>query len=51
MLMPVDKKKIKSNFLQPINPIFEATNVEKYPEHFDWRTKNVVTPVKNQGII
>eukprot|EP00746_Dinoflagellata_sp_MGD_P009731 gnl/MRDRNA2_/MRDRNA2_119889_c0_seq1.p1 gnl/MRDRNA2_/MRDRNA2_119889_c0~~gnl/MRDRNA2_/MRDRNA2_119889_c0_seq1.p1 ORF type:complete len:357 (-),score=76.22 gnl/MRDRNA2_/MRDRNA2_119889_c0_seq1:115-1185(-) len=33
----------------PNAPVLEALTNEALPESFDWRTKNAVTPVKNQG--
>ncbi|KAI6181876.1 Cathepsin F-like peptidase [Aphelenchoides besseyi] len=53
MLLPVgSRKSLRSNatFIQPFSQkIAERASLKTtYPKHFDWRTKNVVTPVKAQ---
>lgn len=55
MLLPVGSlKKLKneSQFIKPLPQHMEKAgghSLDDYPAHFDWREKNVVTPVKSQG--
>lgn len=44
-------KNLQKPFEKDVNKYLPLTNVDDLPESFDWREKDAVTPVKDQGMV